>query len=476
MGRWIGRALLVCLFGLLGCTENGGLRSLASGTTADLAGYWIWKIGPTACPVPGGFLLDADGDQTFLVTQNGSDLSAAFIDSAGDSVTFAGTVNGNTIQGLFTITAPTPPGITCVGRAYVSNNDDDTVSVVDLGSGIEDVVVPVGNEPRGLDITPDGAHVFVANRFGNSVSVIRTSDDTVIATIPLSGSGEPYNLEVTPNGQRVYVVNKGTLSAPAQLAGNGSTSSVSVIDVGTLTETQVILPVVYSPEGIAIRPDGLFVAAVNRQTDNVDIISTASNAVVLTHTGGPSNARDAVYLPDGSKLYVVGEGGVVGFPGAVAAGSGYPLIPGTGGRDIVASPDGTRLYVARGPSNATVTVIDTSNDTVLGDIPLTTNAAYGIALCNRGRYAYVTDDSGSVAVVDLQLMMQLDTISVGSTPKFIKIRDIPPRRVELQIASIFSLNPEGKRQLDGTGSLVTDSSGQCPGDQTDYWVFIATPG
>jgi YVTN family beta-propeller protein len=45
--------------------------------------------------------------------------------------------------------------------------------------------------------------VYVANTDDNTVSVIQSSSDTVIATVPLSNYG--YGVAITPNGQFVYV-------------------------------------------------------------------------------------------------------------------------------------------------------------------------------------------------------------------------------------------------------------------------------
>src|SRR5215831_15472747 len=47
-------------------------------------------------------------------------------------------------------------------RAYVSNEDDGTVSVVDLGRQLVLTSIEVGKRPRGLVLSPDGATLYVA--------------------------------------------------------------------------------------------------------------------------------------------------------------------------------------------------------------------------------------------------------------------------------------------------------------------------
>jgi YVTN family beta-propeller protein len=46
---------------------------------------------------------------------------------------------------------------------FVTNQDDDRVSVSNTSSGGKIAEIEVGEAPRGIDITPDGRHVYVAN-------------------------------------------------------------------------------------------------------------------------------------------------------------------------------------------------------------------------------------------------------------------------------------------------------------------------
>jgi len=48
--------------------------------------------------------------------------------------------------------------------------------------------VPVGFAPRGVAITPDGSAAYVVNNGDNTVSVINTATNTVTATIPVGVS------------------------------------------------------------------------------------------------------------------------------------------------------------------------------------------------------------------------------------------------------------------------------------------------
>lgn len=78
---------------------------------------------------------------------------------------------------------------------YVTNGASGTVSVVDIGSDpthpVVRATVRVEIYPHGLAVTPDGRFV-VANTLGDTVSVIETMREQVVATIP----GEKYPNDV----------------------------------------------------------------------------------------------------------------------------------------------------------------------------------------------------------------------------------------------------------------------------------------
>ena len=59
--------------------------------------------------------------------------------------------------------------------AYVVNEGDGTVSVIDTAANAVVTTVGVGSHPRGVAITPDGKRAYVTNAASNTVSVIDTA-------------------------------------------------------------------------------------------------------------------------------------------------------------------------------------------------------------------------------------------------------------------------------------------------------------
>jgi YVTN family beta-propeller protein len=85
-------------------------------------------------------------------------------------------------------------------RAYVTNGSSNTISVIDTASETVVATIPVGVIPFGVAITPDGTRAYVTNIQDNTVSVIDSATNTVIATIPVGNS--PEGIAITPNGAR----------------------------------------------------------------------------------------------------------------------------------------------------------------------------------------------------------------------------------------------------------------------------------
>lgn len=73
----------------------------------------------------------------------------------------------------------------------------------DLSASAEYVTqrIPVGHNPRGVALSPDGKRLYVANRLDDSISVIDTASEKVVVTIDLGG---PKNVDVLRRGERLF--------------------------------------------------------------------------------------------------------------------------------------------------------------------------------------------------------------------------------------------------------------------------------
>ena len=93
---------------------------------------------------------------------------------------------------------------------YVANGQSGSVTAYDLDSGTSAATIPVGTQPQGVAVSPDGKTVYIANAIGG-ISVIDTASNAVTATI--ADNSFPIGLALSPDGQTLYAANEtGTVS------------------------------------------------------------------------------------------------------------------------------------------------------------------------------------------------------------------------------------------------------------------------
>jgi YVTN family beta-propeller protein len=73
-------------------------------------------------------------------------------------------------------------------RIYVTNQFDDTMLVIDTAANTVIASITVGDNPSGMAVNPAGTRAYVTNAFSNSVSVIDTATNTVIAIITVGAT------------------------------------------------------------------------------------------------------------------------------------------------------------------------------------------------------------------------------------------------------------------------------------------------
>ena len=148
-------------------------------------------------------------------------------------------------------------------KVYVTNQDDNSVSVIDTETNT--VIKTISFEekqprwlwggPWGLAANPSSTKVYVVNSISNSVAVIDTTSDTVIKSIQVNEN--PNWAAVTPDGKNLYVTNEGGM-------GDGS---ISIIDTGTDT-VKFTIYMTDEPMDICALPDGssvyVFVRSLNK--------------------------------------------------------------------------------------------------------------------------------------------------------------------------------------------------------------------
>jgi len=128
------------------------------------------------------------------------------------------------------------------GAVYDLNTSDPTKPT--LGA-----MITTGANPDGLVLNKAQTFLYVANAGSDTVSVIRTADDTVVNSILLrpgalknvAGSSTPTGLGLSPDGRTLYV-SLGDLNAVAVLAVNGENVALKGYIPGGWYPSSVVAP------------------------------------------------------------------------------------------------------------------------------------------------------------------------------------------------------------------------------------------
>ena len=320
-------------------------------------------------------------------------------------------------------------------RAYVSNEDGASVSVLDTESATKIINIDVGKRPRGLKLSRDGSRLFVAvsglpkcppstpdeecakrerDLKADGIAVVDTSTRKLIKV--LAAGSDPEQFAMSNDGKHLYVANEdvGLLSVVDVEAGK----VIRRIEVGQ------------EPEGVALSPDGRWVLVSNESDNSVSVIDTRTLKVTRTVPAG-KRPRDMAFAPDGDTVYVSGE--LDASLNRMSVTRNEPAQRVLQLREqarpmaVVLDSPRNRLYLSTG-RGGTVAIIDTRQAPVklIKEVPVGTRP-WGIALSADGRHLFTANGpSNDVSVIDTATLTEVKRIPVGNSPWGVVLGPAPP--------------------------------------------------
>lgn len=308
-------------------------------------------------------------------------------------------------------------------RAYVSNEDGQTVTVIDTEKAEAIATIPVGKRPRGLKLSPDGSRLYVAvsglpkcppttpdeecaklerDLRADGIAVIDTASHKLLEL--LQAGSDPEQFALSADGMLLFVANE-------------DAAQTSVLDVRTGT-IKARIPVGREPEGVSVSPNGRWVLVTNESDNAVSVIDARTFKVLRSVTVG-HRPRDAAFTPDSGTAYVSGEFDAsvyrMAVPGGAPVERMIQLRKEARPMAVVLDFSQGRLYVSTG-RGGTVAVVGLKGSNLIAEVPVGTRP-WGMALSSDGRRLYTANGpSNDVSVVDTETLRVIKKIPVGRSP------------------------------------------------------------
>ena len=356
--------------------------------------------------------------------------------------------------------------------AFVASEGNDRIALVSFGPNGAKVERErrIGLNPtellgpHGVALSPDGKYYYVTTAHGTPFGALwkyTTDRDSLVGKVDLGAF--PATLQVSPDGAYVYVVNFNLYGDPVR-------SSVSVVYGDQMVEVTRI-PTCIMPHGSRLNAQGTKHYSVCMMNDALVEIDTRqftvsrhfklakgkeegvmgapmTNAQMSGHemsthdmsserSGSERAARATPDKPvasaasdiscsptwaqpsaDGSKVFVACNKANDIVEIDVASWKMLRRIPaGDGVYNLAATHDG-KLLVGTNKRGQSVSVIDIASGKELARIPTTRKVASGVTVSDDDRYAFATIEGigsqpGTVDVIDLHTMQKVASVDVG---------------------------------------------------------------
>lgn len=290
---------------------------------------------------------------------------------------------------------------------WVTNEKDNSVSVISTETLQVIKVYPTGERPRGISFSKDFSRLYISASDRNVVQVMDPETGVVLHEMP-SGD-DPGQFVLHPDDRHLYVANE-------------DDASTTVIDTVS-REVVARIPVGIEPEGMAVSPDGKVAVTTSESTNIVHWIDTTTYKIFANNLVD-SRPRHGEFAKNGAELWVSSEiGGTVTVFDSLTQSEKAKIefaIPGVQPDNMMPvgikfTENDSHAFIALSRSNH-LAVVDAETYEV-EDYILVGSRVWHMAFNGDRSLVFTTNGvSGDVTVVDVAKRKALKSIKVGRYP------------------------------------------------------------
>jgi alpha-tubulin suppressor-like RCC1 family protein len=251
-------------------------------------------------------------------------------------------------------------------------------------------------QSRGAVGSPDGQYVAIAHHNGNRLTVLRTSDWSVVSGTPTLPNSA-YGINWSPDGQYIVV-------------GHGTSPFITVVRSSNWTAVSGLANLPNEGYEGDFSPDMSLLAMAHAGGNHLTVYRTSDWTVVPgtpNLSGTFSSGFVAKFSPDGQHLAWGGSNGL-----RVLRTSDWGLVSGVGAasgtvNDLAFNADGSRMYAATGTA-PNLNIYNTSTWTRIANEPAVGGSARNVEFTPDGKFLVlgisVSPFARVVRLSDLQLL------------------------------------------------------------------------
>ena len=297
---------------------------------------------------------------------------------------------------------------------FVSNENSDTIAVLDLNTKELIKTIKTGGRPRDLKFNKDFSRLYAVVSEENHILEIDTKKIEIVRTINTGDDPEIFDIDVE---NKIIAVS------------NEDDNELTIIDLETKKIVESIKDVGVEPEGVNFTPDGKLVYVTSEGTSSILIIDPWKRKILNEILVG-NRPRRGIFVNNGAEYWVSNE-----LSGTVSV---IDTFKQEIKKTINFSVDGIRdqqitpvdfayavkknlVFVTLGNANHVAAVDATSYE--IKKYILAGKRVWGADISTDEKELIVTNgNSDDISIIDVERFVTVKDIPIGKTPHTVRIK------------------------------------------------------